>query len=431
MTQTRRRVAAIILARLRAATLPGGASRTGQPLDARRLGRRLALVLALAGAVSCVMVRPDRLDRHLPPEAPAGARLAERVGWYRVDGACVLLTFSAQGGLALVGPTEPLFFHRWRHQGGDRFLRELPGEGAAARAVTFGERSWAFAWRDATGSVVTAERCSGPYAVQEVAYQHAGARLRATLLVPSGGSAAGAVMVHGSGTSDRDNLWYLQIAHAMATQGIAVLFPDKRGSGESEGEWRTASFELLAGDAAAGIRALAESGSVAREAIGVVGLSQGGHIAPLIAAHEPVAWVVNLSGGAVTMAESLRHETVETLAQKGLPRPLARLLEPIASAVPKRRRPVWWELNGSWDPLPHWVGLRVPALVVYGAEDERDNVPVQRSVERLRSADRESLAPIRVEVFPGLGHGLFAADRRHLHPDVLELLTRWIRSQSP
>lgn len=397
------------------------------PSQVKLLTILLASVTGLA-ASSCLLVRPEPVTRHLPADTAPDARLDERVGWYRVDGDCVLLTFSATGGLALVAPADPLFFHRWRHLGGDRFSWEPPGE-AAAREVTFGDRFRSFAWRDASGRPVAAERCPGPYEVREIEYENAGARLTATLMVPAGGASAGAVIAHGSGTSDRDNLWYLQIAHAMAAEGIAVLFPDKRGSGESEGEWRTASFEVLAGDAAAGVRALAGTGVAERGTIGVVGLSQGGHIAPLIAAREAVAWVVDISGGAVTMAESLRHETVQTLVRKGFPRPVARLVEPVASAVPKRRRPVWWELNGSWDPVPEWSRLEVPALVVYGAEDERDNVPVRRSVERLRAADRESPGTIRIEVFPGLGHGLFAADGRHIQPQVLELLTGWILSQ--
>jgi hypothetical protein len=242
----------------------------------------------------------------------------------------------------------------------------------------------------------------------------------------------GTVVLHGSGTSDRDNLWYLQFVHALAARGVAVLFPDKRGSGRSAGEWQTADFDVLAGDAAAGVEALAAATGLEPGAIGALGMSQGGHIAPLVPLKAPgLAFVVNVSGGAVTMDESLRHETVETLVQKGLPRPLARLLEPAASAVPKRRGRTWWRLNGAWDPLPYWRRLEIPALVLYGAEDERDNVPVTRSVERLRRADRDSPGTIAIEVVPGAGHAFFAADRRHVRGDVLETVADWVAALAP
>jgi dienelactone hydrolase len=370
------------------------------------------------------------VDQHRPPAAPAGAELDERAGWYEVEGHCVLLTYSARGGLALVGPTEPLYFHHWVHLTGDRFRWDLPGE-AGSRTVTFGQGSGGFSWHDPAGGTGRAERCSGPYRVREVAYEQAETRLVATLFLPDGMTAkAGAVVVHGSGTSDRDNLWYLQIVHALAADGVAVLFPDKRGSGGSGGEWRTASFDLLAADAAAGVVTLASVGGIEPGSITVLGISQGGHIAPLVAEAAPgIGSVVNLSGGAVTMDESLRHESVATLVQKGWPRPLARLVEPVASAVPKRRTRVWWQLNGAWDPIPHWGRLEVPALVVYGAEDELDNVPVARSVERLREADRASSGSITIEVIPGAGHGFFAPDRRHVRADVLELLGAWIRDR--
>lgn len=51
-----------------------------------------------------------------------------------------------------------------------------------------------------------------------------------------------------SGTSRRDSSWYLTLTHYLQQNGIAVLLPDKRGTGQSEGNWLTASFEDLATD---------------------------------------------------------------------------------------------------------------------------------------------------------------------------------------
>jgi pimeloyl-ACP methyl ester carboxylesterase len=95
-----------------------------------------------------------------------------------------------------------------------------------------------------------------------------------------------------------------------------------------------------------------------------------------------------------------------------------------AASVAKPRQPIWWEKNGSFDPLPYWAALTVPALAVYGAEDEKDNVPVSRSVELL-----EELRPavdVTIEVYPDSGHGLFVPGTQTVRPELLQLLTRWI-----
>ena len=69
------------------------------------------------------------------------------------------------------------------------------------------------------------------------------------LFLPEGnGPFPAAVIIHGSGTSDRDNLWPLTLTQYLRESGIAVLLPDKRGSEKSEGDWRTSSFQDLAGD---------------------------------------------------------------------------------------------------------------------------------------------------------------------------------------
>jgi len=72
-------------------------------------------------------------------------------------------------------------------------------------------------------------------------------QLAGMLFLPEGDSPYPAVVIiHGSGTSRRENRWYVTLAHYLQENGIAVLLPDKRGSVHSEGDWRTArSAELL------------------------------------------------------------------------------------------------------------------------------------------------------------------------------------------
>ncbi len=298
-----------------------------------------------------------------------------------------------------------------------------------------------------------------------------GVELAGSLYVPSGkGPFPGAVIIQGSGSSDRTNLWARTFAETLARAGVATLLPDKRGSGESGGSWLTADFETLARDALAGVDRVAARASIDARSVGLVGLSQGGYVAPLAAASSAdVAWVVDISGAAVPIDAQMRHELANTARKAGLDAdgveaiveiqrraeryvetgewdPYVAALEeaegtpwaPVAEGFPQDPDAEIWSwvrLNGSFDPLPRWKELDVPILVVYGEEDEADNVPVDESVDRLGGALREvGHEDHTIHVVPEAGHALWAPDATQedlrLHPDLVELLTGWIHDRS-
>lgn len=295
-----------------------------------------------------------------------------------------------------------------------------------------------------------------------------GVDLAGLLYLPEAeGPFPGAVIIQGSGDSDRTNVWARTFAETLARAGIATLLPDKRGSGASGGEWMSASFEVLARDALAGVERMRAHPRIER--VGIVGLSQGGHIAPLAAALGDVAWVVDVSGAAVTMAEQIRHEMANTARRAGfspegveavveIQRRAERYVEtgawePYAEAIAaaegkpwqeiaegfpdSRDSPIWtWvRLNAAYDPIPFWKNVDVPILVAYGEEDEADNVPVAESVRRLEAELAESDHDDHtIRVFPETGHALWAPDATQedlrLNADFVELLTGWIHERS-
>ena len=102
----------------------------------------------------------------------------------------------------------------------------------------------------------------------------------------------------------------------LAEAGFAVLLPDKRGSGRSEGDWRDTSFNALAADARAAVDVLKRQPGIDPDRIGLLGISQGGWIGPLAAhGHSDVAFVINVSGAALTP----REQTTTKSARKCSP----------------------------------------------------------------------------------------------------------------
>jgi dipeptidyl aminopeptidase/acylaminoacyl peptidase len=157
---------------------------------------------------------------------------------------------------------------------------------------------------------------------REISFENASQELMLAgmLFVPDGeGPFPAAVIIHGSGTSRRDNGWYLTLTKYLQDKGIVVLLPDKRGSEKSEGDWRTASFEDLATDTVAAVDFLKHQEQVAISEIGVIGMSQGGHFAPVAAAQSgDIAFIVNVVGGAIPMHDQLVYEENHNLRQIGV-----------------------------------------------------------------------------------------------------------------
>lgn len=148
-----------------------------------------------------------------------------------------------------------------------------------------------------------------PYREEEVFYENAAAHitLAATLTVPAGpGPFPAVVLITGSGAQDRDESVaghqpFLVLADHLTRRGIAVLRADDRGVGKSGGNFATATTPDLATDAEAGVAYLRTRSEVNARKIGLVGHSEGGVIAPMIAARDhSIAFIVMMAGSGVS-----------------------------------------------------------------------------------------------------------------------------------
>jgi uncharacterized protein len=152
-----------------------------------------------------------------------------------------------------------------------------------------------------------------------------GVELAGTLTLPQGtGSFPAVLLIQGSGPGNRDEVvdgrgLFPAIADALVRQGVAVLRFDKRGIGKSTGNFDTATTLDFAGDAEAGLVFLRSRKDIRRNSIGLLGHSEGGLIAPMVAAKDKsVTFMVLMAAPAVRGAAILREQGVLALKASGL-----------------------------------------------------------------------------------------------------------------
>jgi uncharacterized protein (DUF885 family)/alpha-beta hydrolase superfamily lysophospholipase len=253
------------------------------------------------------------------------------------------------------------------------------------------------------------------------------------LLPPEGDSLPAVVFLQGSGPESRWASRYL--ASELADRGIAALIYDKRGVGGSSGDWRQATLDDLAADGAAAVARLHQEPRIARGRIGLHGHSQGGTLAPLVAAQSTgIAFIIG------SAAAGLPTDSTELYSILNSVYPLARTVEDSANAkayaselvavaywgrsrerldslaVALRDRPwffapppanaSYWSFSrgfAQYRALDWWARFGGPVLLVYGAEDQR--VQAVESAARITTALRSAgNVNVTVRIFPGADH---------------------------
>jgi hypothetical protein len=165
-----------------------------------------------------------------------------------------------------------------------------------------------------------------PYLDEEVTYQNtkAGFTLAGTLTMPRTGAPFPAViLITGSGPQDRDEALFghrpfLVLADYLTRRGIAVLRVDDRGVGGSKGDFANATTEDFAQDVLAGVAYLKTRKEIDPKRIGLIGHSEGGIIAPMVATQSgDVAFIVLMAGTGVPGDVIVEKQVANLLQAQG------------------------------------------------------------------------------------------------------------------
>ena len=132
------------------------------------------------------------------------------------------------------------------------------------------------------------------------------------------------ILITGSGKQDRDeNIFehkpFFVIADYLAKHGVAVLRVDDRGMGITTGNYATSTSADFANDVEAGISYLRSRKDIDLKKIGLIGHSEGGLIAPMVAArNKNVAFIVVLAGPGAGGAAANDYQNILPLLQGGV-----------------------------------------------------------------------------------------------------------------
>jgi pimeloyl-ACP methyl ester carboxylesterase len=303
--------------------------------------------------------------------------------------------------------------------------------------------------------------------------------LAGTLSLPAGdGPFPAVVFVTGSGPQDRDETMlghkpFLVISDALVRRGIATLRLDDRGVGKSSGTAERATTLDFVEDVRSELGWLAARPEIDRRAIGVLGHSEGGLIAPIVASKDDRArFIVMLAGPGMTGEQILYAQEAliarasgaseaqirqDRAAAERLYRQLraARAdaaadaaVDAFIAADPQRRaergagrallRSPWLRTFLVLDPVAYLEKVRVPVLALAGELDlqvPRDNLPIiERALRRGKNPDAT------VQLIPGVNHlfqhartgapGEYGTIEETFAPEALQRITDWVAARA-
>jgi alpha-beta hydrolase superfamily lysophospholipase len=284
-------------------------------------------------------------------------------------------------------------------------FQRLPGDSPAG------------AWSPARVSY--APPAGAPYAAQEVTVRTpAGLTLAGTLTIPAhtpGARLPAVVMITGSGAQDRDEALpglsaeyrpFRDIADTLSRRGIAVLRLDDRGVGASSAGPASATTADFADDVRAALAWLRARPEIDPARLGLVGHSEGGIIAPMVAATDPRLRGIVLIAGTASRGLDIVHEQLRYLITQDTSLSAARrdslFRVALAEADSSYKTPGWKSFFATYDPRVTARRVRTPTLILQGETDRQ--VPLSEAGALARALREGGNRNVTVRTFPRLDH---------------------------
>lgn len=324
-----------------------------------------------------------------------------------------------------------------------------------------------------------------PYYSEEVSFKNdkANVTLAGTLTLPKkAGKFPAVILITGSGAQNRDEEMlghkpFLVISDYLTRNGIAVLRYDDRGTAKSTGDFHSGTTADFATDAESAFAYLQTRKEINAKEIGLIGHSEGGTIAPIVASrNKNIAFIVMLAGPGMQGNQLilLQKEKIDrmskipdsTIAKEKLILNNAYniVMKSFSSDTTLRLKILnflksqygndlsestanymttfivnpWFIYFLKLNPIPYLEKLNCPVLAMNGGIDLQ--VPAKENLEAIEAALKQGgNKNVTIKEFPGLNHlfqesatGLpseYAKIEQTFSPKVLQYMTEWIKKQ--
>lgn len=321
-----------------------------------------------------------------------------------------------------------------------------------------------------------------PYHEEEISFENKedSVKLSGTLTLPKkDGFFPVVILISGSGPQNRDEELmghkpFLVLSDYLTKNGIAVLRYDDRGVGTSTGDFKTATSLDFSKDVEAGIQYLKTRKEINKKKIGLIGHSEGGLIAPMVASSSiDVAFIIllagtGISGDRILLAqqklignasgmdqsvlaknEALNKEAFEIVKKsknsEQLKTDLTEYLKNndipdngITSTINQLTNP-WMKYFIQYDPSVALEKVKCPVLALNGGNDLQ--VPPKENLKAIKnSLTKGGNKKVTVKELPGLNHlfqesetGLpaeYATIEQTFSPTALSEISKWIEEQT-
>jgi hypothetical protein len=256
------------------------------------------------------------------------------------------------------------------------------------------------------------------------------------------------VLITGSGPEDRDESSamlpreyrpFREIADTLSRRGIAVLRLDDRGVGGSDAGPANATSADFAGDVRAALAFLRTRSEIDPARVGLVGHSEGGIIAPMVAVTDPRLRGIVLIAGTASRGRTIADDQIRRLFASDTTLPRAKRDSLLAVALRQAdsayAAPGWLHWFAQYDPLPTARRVRIPTLILQGETDRQ--VPVTEAAALAAAIRSGGNRKVTVHTFPRLNHlmlddasgdvrGYGALVNLRVRRDLLGVLADWL-----